>query len=119
MMHLEILQAISEALSSLNLDESHGCIVIYVGIVKSRVNNKKVRKLKLRLVNEYSLREIKPNNSSMSTSIWISRKSELRPGEPIVVIAVSSSTRDLAFRAARELVEEYKRKIVKVEEYDD
>jgi len=124
-MNNTVIQVLQEALSNLEIYETHGCIVIYIGVVKAKIEDRRVGKLKVN-IDRHSLtkriEEVKSRftGSDFTVTLWLpNNNNELRPGEPLVVIAVSSSNRKLAFEIIEKLVEEYKRCITKSESYVD
>ncbi len=114
----KIAETISKLIENLELDSQHGCVVVYVGIVKS-FKDKGTRKLILQLDRELFLKLCedlrKSFDSSMSVSIWINEKRELEPGDVIIAIAVAGSSRVTTLELLREIVDLYKKLSVKVE----
>jgi len=128
MTRIEIVDQIdlTEAYSYLNSPDA-GAINLFVGTVRNHSHSKAVKKLAFEAYEPMALKEME-KLAKQATENWTLSKlliyhvvGEKAIGEPVVVIGVASSHRQVAFEACRFLIDELKKTVPiwKKEFYED
>ncbi|MGC9009225.1 MAG: molybdenum cofactor biosynthesis protein MoaE [Sulfolobales archaeon] len=91
--------------------EGLGGVVIYVGIVKSPINDRRVDKLVYEVYEEYTLRrfweiiDYVKSKYKIGCAKILHVKGETKPGDIAVLIVTQSISRKEAFEAAKEIID--------------
>ncbi len=110
----ETLSLVEEVLREVEAGPDVGSLVLYVGVVKRVKDGRRVRVLRVEVTRDFWEAVERLRQDGVVVKV---REGELRPGEPILVIAVSGRTRHEAIEKMARAVDLVKRSLVKVEEY--
>ena len=110
----------------MSISNEEGSIVMYLGFVKSLVNNHRVYELIYEAYEPYAEKILEENvKSCLDEDIThvkvFHRIGDLKPHDPVLYIFVVAKKRDKAFKVAKEILEQIKRNvpIYKLEVRDD
>lgn len=97
--------------------EAVGAIQVFVGTVRNHSQGKEVIKLTFEAYEKMAVKEMeKIGQEALSkwplSKVWMEHaKGDKKPGEPVVVIGVSSAHRDAAFEACRYVIDQLKQRV--------
>src|SRR3954462_6576323 len=117
-MVVKIVESIdlNEAYKSLH-SPYNGAVNLFVGTVRNHTRGKEVVKLVFEAYDEMALKEMNKlataakNKWPIDKVLILHITGEKKPGEPVVVIGVTSAHRDASFEACRFLIDELKRTV--------